>query len=163
MITHSHTSGNQILLDISPSMEIESLSKICQVIRMILTLSFTFIILGLQYLYNRDTQNAGVFLDLDKNLEKVIKPLPIKDEEKLNNLLNGVLAYKSRFAVNGELKTLHTDVVCFRGLLTTIMCTPYERRDDWMLEVVRWKGTLYLMQVQTNHHKHYTVIISCQG
>ena len=37
----------------------------------------------------------------------------------------------------------------FRGLLTTIMCTPYERKDDWMLEVVRWKGTLYLMQVNT--------------
>jgi len=105
---------------------------------------------GLQYFYNRNLETArGVRLDLDKNLEKVIKPLPIKDEEKLNNLLNGVLAYKSRFAVNGELKTLHTDIVCFRGLLTTIMCTPYERKDDWMLEVVRWKGTLYLMQVET--------------
>ena len=71
--------------------------------------------IGLQYFYNRNLETArGVHLDLDKNLEKVIKPLPIKDEEKLNNLLNGVLAYKSRFAVNGELKTLHTDIVCFR-------------------------------------------------
>ena len=35
----------------------------------------------------------------------------------------------------------------YRGLLTEIMGTPYEKRDEWLIDVVRWKGTLYLMKV----------------
>lgn len=33
------------------------------------------------------------------------------------------------------------------------MCTPYERRDDWLMEVVRWRGTLYLVQVDTDKRR----------
>ena len=33
------------------------------------------------------------------------------------------------------------------------MCTPYERRDDWLMEVVRWRGTLYLVQVDTEKRR----------
>ena len=33
------------------------------------------------------------------------------------------------------------------------MCTPYERRDDWIMEVVRWRGTLYLVQVDTEKRR----------
>ena len=68
-------------------------------------------ILGLQYLVQRETR---VNLDLDQNINGVIKPLPIKDDERITNLLKGVLAYKNRFAVDGELKSLQTDFVCFR-------------------------------------------------
>ena len=41
----------------------------------------------------------------------------------------------------------------FRGLLTVLLCTPYERRDGWLIDVVRWRGTLYLLQVDTNKRK----------
>lgn len=33
------------------------------------------------------------------------------------------------------------------------MCSPYERRDDWSMEVVRWRGTLYLIQVETERRR----------
>lgn len=102
---------------------------------------------GLQYLVQRETR---VNLDLDQNINGVIKPLPIKDDERITNLLKGVLAYKNRFAVDGELKSLQTDFVCFRGLLTVLLCTPYERQDDWCIEAVKWKGTIYLLAIPTS-------------
>ena len=34
-----------------------------------------------------------------------------------------------------------------------LLCTPYERRDGWIIDVVRWRGTLYLCQVDTNKRK----------
>ena len=94
-------------------------------------------ILGLQYLVAEESKD--VHLDLDHNVRKARKALPAKNEENISNLLKGILANKSKFVVNGaeEVKSLHTDIVCFRGLLTTIMCSPYERRDDWMVDVVR--------------------------
>jgi len=106
---------------------------------------------GLQYLYARG--DARVKLDLDHNLNLARKSIPEKEGEKINNLLRGVLSYKKKFTVGERLDNLNTDVVCFRGLLTTIMCTPYEKRDDWIMEVVRWRGTLYLVQVDTEKRR----------
>ena len=37
-----------------------------------------------------------------------------------------------------------------RGLLTVILCTPYEKRDDWIIEAVKWNGTIYLLQLMTD-------------
>ena len=34
-----------------------------------------------------------------------------------------------------------------------LLCTPYERRDGWIIDVVRWRGTLYLLQVDTDKRK----------
>lgn len=107
---------------------------------------------GLQYLdktYHKLQQPMKVELDLDHNVSKAITALPIKDTEKITHLLRGILAFKQKFAVNEELDSLHTDIVCFRGLLATIMGTPYERKDDWMVDVVRWKGTIYIIQIPT--------------
>ena len=114
-------------------------------------------------------RDSKIKLDLDHNLHLAIKPVPKKETEKINNLLRGVLSYKNKFTLGDKLDNLNTDVVCFRlvhlenkllacyefyrGLLTTIMCTPYERRDDWLMEVVRWRGTLYLVQVDTEKRR----------
>ena len=36
--------------------------------------------------------------------------------------------------------------VCYRGLLTTLLCTPYEGKEGWEVTAARWRGTIYLRQ-----------------
>lgn len=67
---------------------------------------------GLQYLAPAPAN--PVRLDLDHNVELAVKPGPEKDEEGIRNLLRGILAHKDKFSVEGELNSLHTDIVCFR-------------------------------------------------
>lgn len=38
---------------------------------------------------------------------------------------------------------LNTDFVCFRGLLTQIMCSLH-LREDWTICATKWKDTIYL-------------------
>ena len=43
--------------------------------------------------------------------------------------------------------------ISYRGLLTVLLGTPYERRDGWIIDVVRWRGSLYLLQVETDRRR----------
>ncbi|KAF9432508.1 hypothetical protein BGZ76_010693 [Entomortierella beljakovae] len=36
------------------------------------------------------------------------------------------------------------DFICYRGILTKIMCTPYNRNDPWELRATLYKGTIYI-------------------
>ena len=67
----------------------------------------------MNYSFQRDP--SSVSLDLDYNVDRAIKPLPEKENEKITNLLKGILAFKQKLSVEGELDSLHTDVVCFRS------------------------------------------------
>ena len=53
-------------------------------------------------------------LDLNHNVNRAIKPLAEKELERITNLLRGILAFKHKLSVEGELDSLHTDIVCFR-------------------------------------------------
>jgi len=110
---------------------------------------------GLQYLAKGvlDMDRGKVRLDLNKGVRRSVKPIPSKGDERLDHLLRGVMLNRDKFAVEGELTSLHTDIVCFRGLLTTLLCTPYERREGWEVHVARWRGTMYIMQVETAQKK----------
>ncbi|CAL4109797.1 unnamed protein product, partial [Meganyctiphanes norvegica] len=44
---------------------------------------------------------------------------------------------------------LSTDFVCFRGLLTEVMCTPYENREGWIICATKYHGTIYLCAYDT--------------
>jgi len=110
---------------------------------------------GLQYVNQNllDPDRELVRFDLNRGVRRAVKAIPGKSEERLDHLLRGILHNRVKFAVEGELRSLHTDIVCFRGLLTTLLCTPYERREGWEIEVVRWKSTIYLLQVDTEQKK----------
>jgi len=110
---------------------------------------------GLQYVHKNmlDPDKGKVTLDLNRGVRRAVKAIPAKSEERLDHLLRGVMGNKEKFAVEGELDSLHTDIVCFRGLLTTLLCTPYERREGWEMKVARWRGTIYLMQVETEQKR----------
>ena len=66
----------------------------------------------MSYSFHRDPSNIS--LDLDYNVSKAIKPSAEKENENISNLLKGILAFKEKLSVEGELNSLHTDVVCFR-------------------------------------------------
>lgn len=41
------------------------------------------------------------------------------------------------------------DFVCWRGLLTKLLCTPYEKLEGWKIAVCRFRGTLYMCEFDT--------------
>ena len=93
-------------------------------------------------------------------------------------MLKWITINKERFAVGGDkssgrkkINSLNTDfgnlilpnqvssqqlyalAVCFRGLLTQLMCTPYENREGWRVLAVRHRGTIYLHKDETEEAK----------
>ncbi|KAH3861118.1 decapping and exoribonuclease protein-like [Dreissena polymorpha] len=100
----------------------------------------------------------NVCFDLKKRYSDMVK----KDEsksEKIDNLLKWINGNRDKFVLKAskELvaddissnRDLHTDFICWRGLLTKILCTPYENRDDWKIAVTRYNGTYYLCEYNT--------------
>jgi RAT1-interacting protein len=67
---------------------------------------------------------------------------------KIDELLKWILLNRKKFMVNGELvpKELHTDFVCYRGVLAKLMVTPYENIERWVICATKFRGTIYLCQ-----------------
>jgi RAT1-interacting protein len=74
---------------------------------------------------------------------------PDTSSEKINHLLTFILENLDRCrrvddenaGPTGQLKF---DIVCFRGLLRLLMCTPYEFREPLSILATRYRGTVYL-------------------
>ena len=45
--------------------------------------------------------------------------------------------------------SLHTDFVCWRGLLCKILKTPYEKIDRWIIAVTLYNDTYYMCEFDT--------------
>lgn len=99
-----------------------------------------------------------VNLDLNDGYDKVIrKDDSFKKDEGLSFMLKWICHNKPAFQIIDQttneaapLTTLSTDFVAFRGLLTTLMCTPYEKREGWQIFAVKHRGTIYLRQMDTD-------------
>jgi len=48
---------------------------------------------------------------------------------------------------------MSADFVCFRGLLTVLMRTPYEKNEDWIICATKWKGTIFLCAKETERKR----------
>ena len=116
-----------------------------------------------------------VQLDLNQGLESAVRKPASAQNEKIDRLLEWILQNRNVFQIQGsptkppppnddddgkpdetpvvKLDTLSTDFVCFRGLLTALMCTPYERRDGWEFNAVKFKNTIYLCAVETEQKR----------
>ena len=70
------------------------------------------------------------------------KPKP-QGDLKLDHILKFILAnlekLKKQPDSSPDCQFLKPNIVCFRGLLRAIMCTPYEKRNDWCMLVSRFK------------------------
>ena len=51
------------------------------------------------------------------------------------------------------IRKLNTDFICFRGLLTKMLCTPYERNAGWKIAITLHNGTYYLCEFDTEQQK----------
>lgn len=73
----------------------------------------------------------------------------IKKEFDLNERIDFLLKW-----VTGN-KSLLTNVefVNYRGLLTKVMLTPYERQDDWIICATKYRGVIYLCSFNTERDR----------
>ena len=46
------------------------------------------------------------------------------------------------------------DFVCWRGLVTALACSPYERKKDNMFSIIKFQGTFYMCEIETESQKH---------
>ena len=58
------------------------------------------------------------------------------------NGIKNMLSYRICFS-------FHTDFVCWRGLLSKILRTPYEDRDGWIIAVTLYNDTYYMCEFDT--------------
>lgn len=96
-----------------------------------------------------DRESCRVNFDLNRGRENLIT----RDDEtqdQYNNLLTWVLEN------NKGKKSVAADVVCFRGVLSMLMLTPYEKQEGWMLCATKFRGTLYLCQFDTDEKREKT-------
>ena len=101
-----------------------------------------------------------VRFDLRSGIQEAVE----KDQEKVkNHMLDDMLTWilqerkaKHSFVINVDspLRTLETEFVCFRGLLTLISCTPYLPQDSWSILATQFQKTVYLWQLKEGDDCH---------
>lgn len=96
--------------------------------------------------------------DLKLGIEHFVQHIP---HEKGIDLILKWIADNSHHMLNkaptatgsGSLKPLAPDFVCWRGLLTALACSPYEKNKDNMFSIILFKGTYYLCEIETESQK----------
>lgn len=99
-----------------------------------------------------------VNFDLNVAMDKVTrKNYEETKMEKLDRMLQWILSNTAKFhtreSAGKTLQCLSTDFVCFRGLLTQLLCTPYEDREGWIVCATRFRDTIYLCAYDTPERK----------
>ncbi|BFZ18016.1 hypothetical protein BsWGS_21055 [Bradybaena similaris] len=112
-------------------------------------------------------------LDLRDGYHDMIK----RDESKkefLDDLLRWVICNQQKFisrqntqtvsndkllkpeVENKEIDVFHSlnrDFVCWRGLMARLLRIPYENRDDFLVAVIRFRGTYFMCEIDTEKKK----------
>ena len=107
-----------------------------------------------------DNPNRAQF-NLIANYELFERYFPLPFTTYLDDFLKWILRNRQLFALHGDrtndLKSLNTDFICFRGVLTTIMVSPYEQ-NAWRIVAHHFKGTIYLMLVKVTLLSHMCIV-----
>lgn len=107
-----------------------------------------------KYVYPECIELSRVQYDLNDGMANVIrKPENCSEHERIDHLLRFILSSFENVRKtqnNDKSKLLSADVVCFRGMLRLLMCTPYENRDAWIILATKYKGTIYLCAKETD-------------
>ncbi|XP_045212576.1 decapping and exoribonuclease protein-like isoform X1 [Mercenaria mercenaria] len=81
----------------------------------------------------------------------------VKESINYMYILSWISENMEKFAIKGEneetKRQLNTDFVCWRGLYTKFLCTPYENREGWLVAVTLYNGTYYLCEFETEQKK----------
>lgn len=116
--------------------------------------------------------NEPLRFDLNKGYDTVVHK-PNNIDEKINHLLTFIL--KNNHILNNNSKPSEPEsctnenlqqkspIVCFRGLLRLLMCTPYEYQNGWIILATKFRGTIYLCAQETKEEKHRRLTITEQS
>lgn len=106
-----------------------------------------------KYLY-KNFDSEPVQYDLNEGIQSVIRTNYTRlNEEKINPLLYFILENIENLKQRNEdqsTKLLSADVVCYRGVLRLLMCTPYEFHEPWVFLATNFKGTIYIYDKETD-------------
>lgn len=93
-------------------------------------------------------------LDLNIGFETRITK-PSNQDNKIDHILKYILSDLNKLKnCDQEIENLFNfQFVCFRGLLRLLMCTPYDLREPWTILAMKYKGTIYLCQKETDEKK----------
>lgn len=102
---------------------------------------------ALRYYSPPPAHGPGPDFDLRDGYPDRYKPRDEEVRERLDHLLRWVLEHRHR--LEGGPGWLAGATVTWRGHLTKLLTTPYERQEGWQLAASRFQGTLYLSEVET--------------
>lgn len=111
---------------------------------------------NLKYLNVPLQSKKNLHFNLDHGYSVAIKkPELLQETEKINHLLKYLADnIHKHLDKNPETEKLFSfDILCFRGLLTKIMGTPYERNDSWSICASVLHGNIYLCDFMTDYKK----------
>ena len=97
--------------------------------------------------------------DLSLGISKFVPHIP--HQNGIDSILKWILANKEKLLLNSSQaqstngkKLLKPDFVCWRGLLTTLLATPYENQKEWQFSVIKHRGTIYMCEIETEKSKY---------
>ncbi|UYV80923.1 DXO [Cordylochernes scorpioides] len=83
-------------------------------------------------------------LDLNRGFENAIKK-DFYNFERLDSIIKWI-------ALNKEsVQTRPPNFVFYRGLMTTLLCTPYEKKEPWCIGATLFRNTIYLCKFPTEY------------
>lgn len=92
--------------------------------------------------------SSQVNFNLNKGNETYVDKPQCADEEKLNHILEFLMHNQTLLK-----QQTAPDFVCFRGLLSRLMLTPYELGEPWIVLATKYKNTIYLCAEETQKKK----------
>uniref|UniRef100_A0A182N928 Decapping nuclease n=1 Tax=Anopheles dirus TaxID=7168 RepID=A0A182N928_9DIPT len=106
----------------------------------------------LKYLAPLPPRDADLRLDLNEGFETHHPKPASASDERIDMLLTFIRQANPRelwiTTEQGKLR-LKYGFVCFRGLLRMIACTPYDWKTGWIVQAIRYRGTIYLCDKPT--------------
>ncbi|KAJ6643019.1 Decapping and exoribonuclease protein [Pseudolycoriella hygida] len=98
--------------------------------------------------------NGNIHFDLNEGYENVQHKPQKEYGIKLDHILKFIsLNLETLYSNEPKQKLLKYDIICYRGKLRMLMCTPYEFKEGWSLCVTKWKGNIYLCEFETERAK----------
>lgn len=116
----------------------------------------------LRYLALPDESNDDGYWDVEFDLHKGIEKVIEKDEDSirekmLDDMLTWILQERaaenmSLVDIQNPLRPLQIEFVCFRGLLTMLITTPYETKENWVIVASKFQNTIFLWDLKDNRN-----------
>lgn len=112
----------------------------------------------LRYLVLPEESSESGTWDVKFDLRRGVSDVIEKDEDSirekmLDDLLTWILQERktenwSIINPQNPLRPLEIEFVCFRGLLTMLLTSPYESKENWTIIATRFQNTVYLWQMK---------------